>query len=124
MDQCLKNKPLRGILLEDTSLLLLNVRYNSHYQSLVRQKAIQWECHVDTKTLRRNAQYDMIIGADLLSESRIEINYNTQPRIWEGIEIPMKDKHVISDIRNATAIYHQSIKPTVHKEAEARQNAL
>ena len=32
-------------------------------------KIKHWVCHVDTKTLRKNAQYDMIIiGADLLSE--------------------------------------------------------
>ena len=67
-------------------------------------KVIQWECHVETKTLRKNAQYDMIIGADLLSELRMEINYNTQRIIWESIEIPMKEKHIVSDIRNATAI--------------------
>ena len=36
----------------------------------------------------------------------------------------MKDKHVISDVHNATAIYHQSIEPTVLKEAEARQNRI
>ena len=66
----------------------------------------------------------MIIGADLLSELRMEINFNTQWIIWEGIEIPMKDKHIISNIRNATAIYYQSIKPTVLKEAEARQKRI
>ena len=54
----------------------------------------------------------------------MEINYNTQQIIWEGIEIPMKDKHVISDIRNATAIYHQSIEPTVLKGEEARQKRI
>ena len=41
-------------------------------------EVIQWECHVDTKTLCRNEQYDMIIGADLLSGLHMEINYNTQ----------------------------------------------
>ena len=67
----------------------------------------------------------MIIGTDLLSELCMEINFNTQRIIWEeGVEIPMKDKHVISDIRNATAIYHQSIEPTVLKEAEARQKRV
>ena len=54
----------------------------------------------------------------------MEINHNTQRIIWEGIEIPMKDKHVISDIRNATAIYYQSMEPTVLKEAEARQKRM
>ena len=87
-------------------------------------KVIQWECHVETKTLRKNAQYDMIIGADLLSELCMGINYNTQRIIWVGIEIPMKDKYVISDVQNATAIYHQSIKPMVLKEAEARQKRI
>jgi hypothetical protein len=48
----------------------------------------------------------MIIGADLLSELGIEINFSTQRIIWEGIEIPMKDKHIISDLQNATAIYY------------------
>ena len=66
----------------------------------------------------------MIIGADLLSELGIEINFNTQRIIWEGIEIPMKDKHKISNLQNATAIYYQSIKPTVLKEAEARQKRI
>ena len=64
------------------------------------------------------------VGADLLSELRMEINYNTQRIIWEGIEVPMKEKHVISDIRNATAIHYQSIKPTELKEAEARQKRI
>ena len=44
--------------------------------------------------------------------------------IWEGIGIPMKDKYVISNLQNATAIYYQSIKPTVLKEAEARQTRI
>ena len=67
----------------------------------------------------------MIIGADLLSELRmVEINFKTQRKIWEGIEIPMKDKHIISNLQYATAIYYQSIKPTVLKEAEARQKHI
>ena len=49
-------------------------------------KVIQWECHVDTKTLRKNAQYEMIINADLMSELRLEINYNTQRIIWEVLK--------------------------------------
>ena len=87
-------------------------------------KDITWTCHEDSNTLRKNAQYDMIIGADLLTELGIELNFNTQRMIWEGIEIPMKDKHVISDLQNATAIYYQSIEPTVLKEAEARQKRI
>jgi hypothetical protein len=87
-------------------------------------KIIHWVCHKDTNTLRRNAQYDMIIGADLLSELGAELNFNTQRIIWEGVEIPMKEKYIISDLQNATAIYYQSIEPTVLKEAEARQTRI
>jgi hypothetical protein len=66
----------------------------------------------------------MIIGADYLSELVIEVNFSTQRIIWAGIEIPMKDKHIISDPQNAIAIYYQSIEPTVLKEAEARQKHI
>ena len=67
----------------------------------------------------------MIIGADLLSELGIKINFSTQRIIWEGIEIPMKEKHIISDLQNFTAIYFQSIEPTILKEeAEARQKRI
>ena len=62
-------------------------------------------CHEDTKTLGKNAQHDTIIGADLLSELGIEINVSTQRIIWEGIEIPMKEKYIISFLQNSTAIY-------------------
>jgi Aspartyl protease len=82
-------------------------------------KVIQWVCHEDPITLRKNAQYDMIIGADLLSELGVDINYSTHRIIWEGIEIPMKEIHVISDLQNAMAIHYQSIEPTVLREAEA-----
>jgi hypothetical protein len=66
----------------------------------------------------------MIIGTDLLSELGFEIHFNTQRIVWEGVEIPMKEKLIISDLQNATAIYYQSIKPTVLKEAEARQKQI
>jgi hypothetical protein len=46
-------------------------------------KVIKWVCHEDPKMLRKNAQYDMIIGSDLLSELGVDINYSTQRIIWE-----------------------------------------
>ena len=61
----------------------------------------------------------MITGADLLSELGIKIYFSTQRIVWEGVEFPMKEKHIISNLQNATAIYYQKIEPTVLKEAEA-----
>jgi hypothetical protein len=87
-------------------------------------KIVQWVCHEDAHTLRTNSQYGMIIGTDLLSELGVEINFNTQRIIWEGVEIPMKEKHIISNLQNATAIFYQSIKTSVLKEAEARQKQI
>ena len=66
----------------------------------------------------------MNIGADLLSALGTESNFNTQQIVREGVEIPMKEKHIKSDLQNATAIYYQSIELTVLKEAEARQNRI
>jgi hypothetical protein len=36
----------------------------------------------------------------------------------------MKDRHIISNLQNTTAIYYQRIEPTVLKEAEARQKRI
>jgi hypothetical protein len=84
-------------------------------------KIVQWVCHKDANTLRTNSEYDMIIGTDLLSELGFEINFNTQRIVGEGVKIPMKEKHIICNLQNTTAIYYQSFKTTVLKEAEARQ---
>jgi hypothetical protein len=81
-------------------------------------------CHEDAHILRINSQYDVIIEIDLLSELGFKINFNTQRIVWEGVEIPMKEKHTISDLQNATAIYYQSIETTVLQEAEAQQKQI
>ena len=36
----------------------------------------------------------------------------------------MKEKHIIFDLQNATAIYYQSVEPTVLQEAEGRQKRI
>jgi hypothetical protein len=66
----------------------------------------------------------MIISTDLLSQLGVEINFNTQRIIWEGVEIPMKEKHMVSNLQNATAIYYQNIETTILKQAEARQTQI
>ena len=48
----------------------------------------------------------------------------TGPVFKTTLEIPMKEKHIISDIQNALAIYYQSIKTTVLKEAEVRRKRI
>ncbi len=87
-------------------------------------KIVQWVCHEDTNTLRKNAQYNMIIGTDLPTELGFELNFITLQVVWKGVEIPMKEKHIESNLQNAIAVYYQSIKTTVLKEAELRQKHI
>ena len=39
-------------------------------------KTITWNVHVDEHTAPADAQYDMIVGTDLMEELRIKIDYN------------------------------------------------
>ena len=61
-------------------------------------KIIRWVCHEDTTTLRKNAQYYMIIGADLLTETGIKINFNSQWIVCKGIKI-LWQKHIMSKVQ-------------------------
>ena len=87
-------------------------------------KVIKWVCHLDMETPRDKAQYDMIIGADLLSELKIDLSYTTNRMTWEGVEIPMKEKHVISALHAAKEIYYLALETSILKEAEARQTRI
>jgi hypothetical protein len=95
--------------------LNFNGKLNLNYPTLVHQKSkiVQWVCHEDAYTLHTSSQYDMIIGTDQLSELGFKINFNTQRIMWEGVEIPMKEKHIISNLQNVMAIYYRSIKSMV-----------
>jgi hypothetical protein len=55
-------------------------------------KTVTWIVHVDHKTSREKAAYDMIIGMDLMTT--IGIFVNTRDRIveWEGHAIPLKER--------------------------------
>jgi hypothetical protein len=121
LDRYSKQHPQNGILWVDNSQLNSNGKFNSKLHKFRTSKIVRWVCHEDANTLRTNSQYDMINCTDLLSELGVEINFNTQRIIWEGVGIPMKEKHVISELQNATAIYYQSIEAT---EAEARQTQI
>ena len=55
-------------------------------------KKITWTFHVDEQSNPELAQYDMIIGDDLMQELGIDLLYSTDvPCIkWEHVEVPMK----------------------------------
>ena len=51
-------------------------------------RMIQWNVHV-TKDL---GNYDMIIGRDLISDLKMEINFNDNILVWDEHSIPLKDR--------------------------------
>ena len=68
----------------------------THYESNVHfilpefsdKKIINWNCSV---TDSKDIGYDMIIGRDMMIELKINLTFDKQKVIWEGIEIPMRD---------------------------------
>ena len=67
------------------------------FPELSTDKTITWICHVDENTKTQQANYNMIIGMDLMT--KIGINPNTLSRQieWEGNSIPMKQCGEIRD---------------------------
>ena len=52
-------------------------------------RLIKWDMYV-TKNL---GAYDMILGRDLMTDLGIDIHFSTNSVMWDGIEIPMKDRN-------------------------------
>ena len=53
-------------------------------------KRVEWVCHVDDTTDSKSAQYDMIIGIDLMTDIGLDICFSAKKIRWEGDEFPMK----------------------------------
>ena len=60
-------------------------------------KTITWNVHVDEHTAPADAQYDMIVGTDLMEELRIKIDYNGRHIEWDDVIVPMKNRGTVSD---------------------------
>ena len=56
-------------------------------------KTITWNVHVDEHTTPADAQYNMIIGTDLMEELQINIDYNRCHIKWDDIIVPMRSKY-------------------------------
>ena len=51
---------------------------------------IEWTVHVDNSS-RKESNYDMIIGRDLLHELGIDLLFSQGKMQWEGSSIPMRN---------------------------------
>ncbi len=85
-------------------------------------KTITWSCHVDETTDPKFAQYDMIIGDDLMQELGIDLLYSKQLMIWEDNEVPMKNRGLLKDTNIAQHIYRMQVEDSpIIRQAEARK---
>jgi hypothetical protein len=91
---------------------------------LSTQKKVTSIFHVDDKTDKDQAQFDMIIGMDLLTNIGLYINTEAKTVCWEGSEIPLKERGDLSDKDVVNVIYAMAVSPDILQEAEARQERI
>ncbi len=66
----------------------------------------------------------LIFKAVLIILRNLKSDRPSKVSVWEGVKIPMKEKYIISNLQNTTALYYQIMEPTVVKEAQARQKRI
>ena len=107
---------------------IFSTRYESlidfKFPELSQNKTVTWTVHVDDKTPRKTAAYDMIIGMDLMCQLGINIDCADKSIKWEGNEIPMKTRKIIQDEEVMHMLYYAATTPEVLEEAEQRQDRI
>lgn len=87
-------------------------------------KHVQWVCHVDDNTTPTKAQYDMIIGTDLMSAIGIDILFTSKIISWEDGMIPMKNRSTLTTAAAVDYIYSLCNDIPAVQEAESRQKRI
>ena len=91
---------------------------------LHHDKTVTWACHVDDKTSPNNAQYDMIIGMDLMINIGLTVDCENKCIKWEGEDIPLKEKELLSNKELLEIIYMITGEPEILKAAESCQSSI
>lgn len=94
------------------------------FPELSTSKSVTWICHVDDKTRPKDANYDMIIGMDLMTEIGITVNTVTKQVEWEGHSTPLKQLGQIQRSNYVQAAYSYHTEPTLLQDAEDRQTRI
>jgi hypothetical protein len=66
-------------------------------------KTVEWVCHVNDKTLSDKAQYDIIIGTNLMTTMGLDIYFSSKQICWEDVSISIKQRGTID--HNVVAQY-------------------
>ena len=87
-------------------------------------KRVQWVCHVDDTSDKSTAQYDMIIGNDLMTEIGLDICFSAKKIRWENDEIPMKHRGSLANAAVTKYLHVLSTDTALVQDAEARQKRI
>ena len=106
--------------------------FTTRQQSLVefklpefsQDKKVTWICHIDDKTNPKQAQYDMILGMDLMIAIGLTADCESRTIKWEGMEIPLKEKDQLMNKEMLEHLYTTTGEPSILQEAEERQSKI
>ena len=87
-------------------------------------RTIGAKVHVDDMTNPDNAQYDMIMGTDLLESLGIDLLFSKKLVTWDDLQIPMKNRGTITDRDITENIYEATQEPSILRMSEDRHNEI
>ena len=84
-------------------------RINLKMPGFSESKSITWSAHVDEFTDPKLAQYNMIIGTDIMEKYEIDFLFSQNKIIWDDNELPMSNRVLVSN-REAKEMLFQAVK--------------
>jgi hypothetical protein len=118
--KCTKVKTLGGSFITRYESVLECIKF----PELGQDKVVTRQAHVDDKTNKKEASYDVIIWMDLLCFIGLTVDTDNKYLCWDGHELPHKEKALIFYQELLTILYHMSVEPSIIKEAEGRQSHI
>ena len=88
---------------------------------LSNSRIIEWICHVDERTTPEKANYDLILGLDLINELKMVLDFENKVIKWQDMFMEMNSKQIVTNSAIAHLIYQMTQESMVIKQAEHRQ---
>ena len=119
-----KTKPITWSTLGGKCKTRRKARINFKLPEFSENKSITWSAHVDEFTNPEKAQYDIIIGTDLMEACGIDILFSQQKITWDGDELPMSNRDIVTDKKATEMLFHVVKQSPIIKEAENRHKKI
>ena len=87
-------------------------------------KEISWTVHVNSFIKPEEAQYNVIIGTNLMKKLGIDISFSNQVIYWNDVTVLMKQKGILSNQEIANNVYQILIDIFILKMSEDRHNEI